>query len=60
MILQAWAAAAKNVLVAQSSSATAERAFSLLNSTLGDKHDNSLKDYIETSIMIRYNKKISY
>ena len=60
MILPAWAAAAKKVLVVQPSSAAAERAFSLLNSTFGDKQDNSLKDYIETSIMIRYNKKISY
>jgi len=60
VILPAWAAAAKKVLVVEPSSAAAERAFSLLNSTFGDKQDNSLKNYIETSIMIRYNKKISY
>ena len=35
------------------SSAAAERAFSLLNSTFGGKQDNSLKDYNETSVMIR-------
>jgi len=44
--LPAWATAAKKVLVAQPSSAAAEREFSLLNSTFGDKQDNSLKDYI--------------
>jgi len=57
-LLPAWAAAAKKVLVAQPSSAAAERVFSLLNSTYGDKQDNSLKDYIETSVMLRYNNKI--
>ena len=56
-LLPAWAAAAKKVLVAQPSSAAAEQAFSLLN-TFGNKQDNSLKDYIETSVMLRFNKKI--
>lgn len=55
-LLPAWAAAEKNALAAQPSSAVVEQAFSLLNSTLGDKQDNSLKDYIETSVMLRYNK----
>ena len=55
--LPAWATAAKKVLVTQPSSAAAERAFSLLNSTFGDNQDNSLKDYIETSVMLRYNKR---
>ena len=39
-LLPAWAAAAKKVLVAQPPSAAAERAFSILNSTFGDKQDN--------------------
>lgn len=54
-VLPAWSAAAKKVLTTQPSSAAAERAFSLLNSTFSDKQDNSLKDYIETSVMLRYN-----
>lgn len=53
----AQATAAKKVLVTKPFSAAAERAFSLLNSTFGDKRDNSLKDYIETSVMLRYNKR---
>ena len=57
--LPAWATAAKKVLVAQPSSAAAERAFSILNSTFKDNQDNSLKDYIETSVMLRYNKRSS-
>ena len=56
-LLPAWAAAAKKVLVAQPSSAAAERVFSLLNTMFGDRQDNSLKDYIET-VMLIYNKKI--
>ena len=55
-LLPTWATAAKKVLVTQPSSAAAERAFSLLNSTFADNQDNSLKDYIETTIMLRYNK----
>ena len=56
-LLPAWAAAAKKVLAVQPSSGAAERAFSLLNSTFSDQQDNSLKDYIETSVMLRYNRQ---
>ena len=59
ILLPAWSAAAKKVLTTQPSSDVAERAFSLLNSTFSDKQDNSLKDYIETSVMLRYNHKTS-
>ena len=52
-----WAAAARKVLLAQPSSAAAERIFSLLHSTFGSQQDMSLKDYnIESSLMLRYNK----
>ena len=57
-LLPAWAAAAKKVLAVQPSSGAAERAFSLLNSNFSDQQDNSLKDYIETSVMLRYNNVI--
>ena len=49
-----WSAAAKMLLM-QPSSASAERAFSLLNSTFGDQQDNSLQDYIESALMLQYN-----
>ena len=50
-----WSSAARKVLVMQPSSAAAERVFSLL-STFSSQQDSSLKDYIESSLMIRYNK----
>ena len=50
-----WSSAVKKILAIQPSSAAAERVFSLLNSGFGDLQGNSLKDYIEASIMLRYN-----
>ena len=55
--LAAWATAAKKVLVAQPSSAALERAFSILNSTFKHNEDNSLQDYVETTGMLKYNKR---
>ena len=55
--LPTWAAAARKVLVAQPSSAAAERVFSLLNSSFGSQQDSALKDYIESSLMLRYNNR---
>jgi hypothetical protein len=52
-----WASAARKVLVVQPSSAAAERVFSLLSSSFGSQQDSSLKDYIESSLMLRYNKR---
>ena len=49
-----WNDVAKNVVVLQPSSATAERVFSLLNSTFGDQQLALLEDYIEASIMMQY------
>ena len=51
-----WSEAAKRVLLLQPSSAAAERVFSLLNSSFGNQQDNSLQDYIESSVMLQYNK----
>ena len=49
-----WSNAVKKVLAIQHSSAAAERVFSLLNSGFGNLQGNTLKDYIEASIMLRY------
>lgn len=57
-LLPGWASAAKKVLLIQPSSAAAERVFSLLKSTFGEQQDNSLQDYIEASLMLRYNKQL--
>ena len=37
------------------SSGAAERAFSVLNNSFASNQDNSLSDYVETSIMLQYN-----
>jgi hypothetical protein len=44
----------KKLLLIQPSSAAAERVFSLLNS-MSSQQGNSLEDYIEASVMVRYN-----
>ena len=53
--IPAWAEAAKKVLVVQPSSGAAERVFSILNNTFSDQQDKALQDYIETSVILRYN-----
>ena len=55
--LPCWTAAFRKVLLVQPSSAAAERVFSLLNATFSDKQDSALQDYLETSIMLQYNKE---
>ena len=55
--LPSWSLAAKKALLVQPSSGSAERVFSLLKSSFGDQQDHSLKDYIETSLMLQYNKR---
>ena len=45
-----WSTAFKLVLLVQPSSAAAERVFSLL------RQSSSLEDYIETSLMLQYNR----
>ena len=56
-ILPVWSNAAKKVLVVQPSSAASERVFSLLNSSFSSYQESSLQDYIETSLMLQYNKR---
>ena len=50
-----WASLVKKLLLIQPSPASAERVFSLLNNAFNDQQDNALEDYLEASVMIRYN-----
>ena len=52
-----WSKCAKKIFLLQPLSAAAERVFSLLNSSFGERQDNALKDYIEASLMLQYNKR---
>ena len=40
----------------QPSSAGAERAFSILNNIFTDRQDNASQDYLESSVMLQYNR----
>jgi len=51
--IQSRASPVKKILLVPSS-ASAERVFSLL-STLSSQQESALEDYIEASVMIRYN-----
>ena len=50
-----WSALVKKILVVQPSSAAVERVFSPLKASFGDQQEQSLQDYIEASVMLRYN-----
>lgn len=52
-----WAAACKQVLLCQPSSAAVERVFSLLNNSFDEGQNRCLEDYIELSLMLQYNKR---
>jgi len=54
-----WSSAARKVLLLQPSSAASERVFSLLKASFSDQQESSLEDYIETSVMLQYNKRRS-
>ena len=47
---------AKKVLVMQLSPAAVKRIFLILTTSFGSQQDSSLKHYIESSLMSRYNK----
>ena len=53
--LHHWAGVVKKLLVIQPSSASAERVFILLNNAFNDQQDNAPEDYLEASVIIRYN-----
>ena len=54
--LPAWADAVRKVLLIQPSSAASERAFNLLACCLSSTQQSALEDYVESSVMLRYNK----
>ena len=54
LTLPQWSALVRKVLLVQPSSASAERVFSLL-ATLSAQQEAALEDYIEASVMVRYN-----
>ena len=56
-VLPNWSGACKKVLLVQPSSAAAERVFSILSNCFTDRQEHSLKDYIETSVMLQYNSR---
>ncbi len=53
--LPKWSSVAWQVMLVQPSSAAAERVFSILNSSFGDKQHHALEDYIEASVQLQYN-----
>lgn len=53
-----WSEAARIVFSFTPNSAAAERVFSLLNSMFGDQQDNALMDYVQTAVMLKYNKRL--
>ena len=55
--LVTWSSIAKDLVLIQPSSAAAERVFSILKSSFGPQQDHSLKDYIQSSLMLQYNKR---
>ena len=55
--LPSWCAIVKKLLLVQPSSGAVERVFLLLNSSFGDQQEQSLQDYIEASVMLRYNHR---
>ena len=52
-----WATACKKVLLCQPSSAAVERVFSILNSHFNHSQYSALEDYVETAVMLQYNKR---
>ena len=56
-MLPHWATVCKKVLLCQPSSAAVERVFSVLNSHFNHSHYSALEDYVETAVMLQYNKR---
>ena len=56
-VLPNWSSTCKSVLLVQPSLAAAERVFSILSNSFTDRQEHSLKDYIETSVMLQYNSQ---
>ena len=54
--LPKWSKAAECMFLVQPSSSAAERVFSILNQ-FSDIQTNSLEDYVERTVMLRFNNK---
>ena len=54
-----WSQAAQWIFLVQPSSAAAERVFSILN-RFSDAQTNSLEDYVESTVMLQYNKRNNF
>ena len=52
-----WSSGCRAILLLQPSSAAAERVFSLLTNSFKEQQTHALEDYIETSVMLQYNKR---
>lgn len=50
-----WSSLVKTLLLIQPSSASAERAFSILTNVFNAQQDRTLEDYIEACVMLQYN-----
>jgi hypothetical protein len=55
--LPKWVSALQKVLLIQPSSAASERVFSQLKASFTEQQESSLQDYVESSIMLQYNKR---
>ena len=55
LTLPHWSSLVRALLLIQPSSASAERAFSLLANVFSSQQESALQDYLEASIMLQYN-----
>ena len=53
----AWALAARVVFAIAPNSASCERVFALLKNLFGEEQMTALADYLQTSLMLNYNKR---
>lgn len=53
--LPKWSGVAELVFLIQPSSSASERVFSILNNSFSSQQQQSLQDYVETSVMLQYN-----
>jgi hypothetical protein len=56
-VLPAWSSLAADVFLIVPSSCAVERVFSILRTTFNDKQTTALEDYVETSVMLQYNRR---
>ena len=50
-----WSKAARQILLVQPPSSSAERVFSLLACSFNHQQDHAIEDYIEASLMLQFN-----